>query len=59
MNTRELKQFLDYKSDEYNRPEFISSDPVQIPHRFIKKEDIEIISNSEIIERVDIFILGY
>lgn len=42
MNTRELKQFLDYKSDEYNRPEFISSDPVQIPHRFSKKEDIEI-----------------
>ena len=37
MNTRELKQFLDYKSDEYNRPEFISSDPVQIPHRFSKK----------------------
>ena len=42
MNTRELKQFLDYKSDEFNRPEFISSDPVQIPHRFSKKEDIEI-----------------
>ena len=42
MNARELKQFLDYKSDEFNRPEFISSDPVQIPHRFSKKEDIEI-----------------
>ncbi len=42
MNTRELKQFLDYKSDEFNRPEFISSDPVQIPHRYSLKEDIEI-----------------
>lgn len=42
MNRFELKQFLDYKSDEYNRPEFICSDPVQIPHRFSKKEDIEI-----------------
>ena len=42
MNRFELKQFLDYKSDEYNRPEFICSDPVQIPHRYSLKEDIEI-----------------
>lgn len=42
MNRFELKQFLDYKSEEYNRPEFIGSDPVQIPHRYNKKEDIEI-----------------
>lgn len=37
-----LKEFLDRKVDEYNQPSFISADPVSIPHRFIKKEDIEI-----------------
>ena len=26
----------------YNRQEFIRTDPVQIPHRFTRKEDIEI-----------------
>lgn len=38
----ELKAFLDYKSDQYNTSGFIETDPVQIPHRFSKKEDIEI-----------------
>lgn len=38
----ELKSFLDYKVDQYNSPEFIKTDPVQIPHQFSKKEDIEI-----------------
>tara|TARA_R100001039_G_C1850808_1_gene111100 strand:+ start:582 stop:1346 length:765 start_codon:yes stop_codon:yes gene_type:complete len=38
----ELKEFLDVKVLEYNRPEFIESDPIQIPHFFNKKEDIEI-----------------
>ena len=38
----ELKSFLDYKVEQYNSPEFIKSDPVQIPHQFSKKEDIEI-----------------
>lgn len=42
MNQNELKTFLDFKYDQYNRPEFIVSDPVSIPHRFKKKEDIEI-----------------
>jgi uncharacterized protein (TIGR02757 family) len=37
-----LKPFLDEKSDQYNRPGFIDSDPVSIPHRFRKKQDIEI-----------------
>jgi uncharacterized protein (TIGR02757 family) len=40
----ELKEFLEEKAGFYNRPEFIESDPVQIPHRFEKKEDIEISS---------------
>lgn len=38
----ELKDFLDLKVDEYNRSQFIESDPIQIPHLFSKKEDIEI-----------------
>ena len=37
-----LKQFLDAKVKQYNTNEFIESDPIQIPHLFSKKEDIEI-----------------
>ncbi|WP_262245593.1 TIGR02757 family protein [Parapedobacter soli] len=37
-----LKDFLDRKVDEYNRPEFIDGDPICIPHRFTRKQDIEI-----------------
>lgn len=42
MNDSELKAFLDEKADLYNNPKFIESDPVQIPHLFSTKEDIEI-----------------
>lgn len=38
----EIKEFLDEKVSLYNNPKFIESDPIQIPHRFSKKEDIEI-----------------
>jgi uncharacterized protein (TIGR02757 family) len=38
----ELKDFLDAKVIEYNNPKFIESDPIQIPHLFSIKEDIEI-----------------
>jgi len=37
-----LKEFLDKKVGEYNRPEFIKDDPISIPHLFTKKQDIEI-----------------
>lgn len=37
-----LKDFLDQKVEQYNRPDFITLDPISIPHRFSKKEDIEI-----------------
>ncbi len=37
-----LKEFLDQKVEQYNRPDFITLDPISIPHRFSKKEDIEI-----------------
>lgn len=38
----ELKEFLDEKVELYNRPAFIESDPISIPHLFTKKQDIEI-----------------
>lgn len=39
----ELKSFLDEKADQYNHPEFIENDPIQIPHRFSLKQDVEIV----------------
>jgi uncharacterized protein (TIGR02757 family) len=42
MNKLELKEFLDEKVLLYNHPNFIESDPIQIPHQFTLKEDIEI-----------------
>ena len=42
INKLELKEFLDSKVQQYNNPKFIESDPIQIPHQFNKKEDIEI-----------------
>ncbi len=42
MTRKELKEFLDFKVEQYNTPEFIETDPVQIPHLFSRKEDIEI-----------------
>ena len=43
LNKTELKEFLDTKVTLYNNPKFIDSDPIKIPHKFSKKEDIEII----------------
>lgn len=42
MNKIDLKEFLEAKVEEYNHPRFIETDPIQIPHQFSKKEDIEI-----------------
>jgi uncharacterized protein (TIGR02757 family) len=42
MTRTELKDFLEAKVITYNNPRFIESDPLQIPHLFSKKEDIEI-----------------
>jgi uncharacterized protein (TIGR02757 family) len=42
MKKSDLKEFLDEKVELYNNPNFIESDPVQIPHLFSRKEDIEI-----------------
>ena len=37
-----IKQFLNLKVEEYNQPSFIANDPISIPHRFTKQQDIEI-----------------
>ena len=39
---KELKDFLDEKVAQYNNPTFIELDPIQIPHSYTRKEDIEI-----------------
>jgi uncharacterized protein (TIGR02757 family) len=41
-NLKELKDFLDEKVIQYNTPSFIELDPIQIPHLYSLKEDIEI-----------------
>ncbi len=38
----DLKNFLDSKVEQFNRPEFIELDPISIPHQYKKKQDIEI-----------------
>ncbi len=42
MTQIELKEFLDIKVSKYNHPRFLESDPIQIPHNYSTKEDIEI-----------------
>lgn len=41
-NLSEIKFLLDDAVNQYNRIDFIKDDPVQIPHLFERKEDIEI-----------------
>lgn len=42
ISEKELKEFLNEKYDLYNNLKFIETDPIQIPHLFTQKEDIEI-----------------
>lgn len=42
MKPQELKLYLNKKVEQYNQPSFIERDPISIPHRFTKKQDIEI-----------------
>jgi len=37
-----IRDFLDVKVEEYNTPAFIAQDPISVPHRFARKQDIEI-----------------
>ena len=39
----DLKSFLDEKAEQYNHPDFVLGDPIQMLHRFELKQDIEII----------------
>lgn len=43
MKRSELKEYLDFKVQQYNTPEFIQTDPIQLVHEFSTKEDQEII----------------
>ena len=42
LNKVDLKEFLDEKYQEYNNVNFIEQDPIQIPHLYTEKKDIEI-----------------
>lgn len=42
MQFDELREFLEFKTEQYNRPSFIEEDPISIPHAFSRPEDIEI-----------------
>jgi uncharacterized protein (TIGR02757 family) len=42
MLTQTLKEFLDFKYQQFNNGDFIQDDPVVIPHRYTLQEDIEI-----------------
>jgi uncharacterized protein (TIGR02757 family) len=44
MTDQDLKEFLDFKAEQYENSAFIQSDPIQLPHRFERKEDIEIVA---------------
>lgn len=43
VNNKDLKKQLDLLVKKYNQPNFIENDPISIPHRFSKLQDIEII----------------
>lgn len=38
----DLKLWLESQTSKFNRPEFIAYDPIQIPHRYVRSQDIEI-----------------
>ncbi|MFB6455747.1 TIGR02757 family protein [Chitinophaga sp. Hz27] len=42
MKIEQLRDFLNAKVEQYNHPDFITHDPISIPHRFSKLQDIEI-----------------
>ena len=42
MNQKELHSFLDFKAQQYESVAFIAHDPIQIPHQFSKKRDVEV-----------------
>jgi uncharacterized protein (TIGR02757 family) len=43
MTRSEIKAFLDEKAEQYERPDFIPHDPIQVVHEFSRKQDVEIV----------------
>jgi uncharacterized protein (TIGR02757 family) len=43
MDFDQLKEFLDFKAEQYEKREFLFNDPIQLVHRFTKRADQEII----------------
>lgn len=37
-----IKEYLDELNERFNRPSFIEADPISVPHRYTRDEDIEI-----------------
>ena len=44
LSKNELKEYLNFKTQQYNTRDFIDSDPIKLPRRFTRKEDIEIVA---------------
>lgn len=42
MKSQQLKDYLDAKAAYYNQPAFVEGDPISIPHRYSRLQDIEI-----------------
>ena len=42
MNKADLRDFLNHKYEAYAQPAFIVDDPIQIPHQYSEKKDVEI-----------------
>jgi len=42
INSKDFIKYLDEKAEQYEVPGFIENDPIQIPHLFSNKEDVEI-----------------
>ncbi len=41
---KDMADLLNAKHDQYNTPAFVDEDPIQVPHSFSRKEDVEIAS---------------
>ncbi|MCB9317767.1 MAG: TIGR02757 family protein [Lewinellaceae bacterium] len=41
-NEEDLRDWLEEQTLKFNRPEFICTDPIQIPHTYTRKQDVEI-----------------
>jgi uncharacterized protein (TIGR02757 family) len=42
LSKNEICEILEFNYLKYNNPKFIETDPIQIPHLFTKKEDVEV-----------------